>query len=276
MRLIKKINTSAALALDSNGNEIVVLGKGIGFPAMPYDLTDLSKIERTFYDVNPKYISLIAELPQPILLASTSIVELAEIELDCQLNANLPLTLADHLSFAHQRLKKGINLTIPIAYDIRHLYPKEYGIGIQALNILKQKAEIVLPETEAVSIAMHLINAEVEGDNIHSLMMTLQIQTEIEKIIEKQLKIHLDRESYQYSRFIMHLHYLVQRLYSGNQTEEVAVGMLYSLAKEYSNIYICTLKINDYLKDIWGWQCNDEELVFLMIHIYRIQQRLEQ
>lgn len=276
MRLIKKINTSAALALDSNGHEVVVLGKGIGFPAMPYELTDLSKIERTFYDVNPKYLSLIAELPQPILLASTSIVELAEIELDCQLNANLPLTLADHLSFAHQRLRKGVNLTTPIAYDIRHLYPKEYGIGIQALKILEQKAEIVLPEAEAVSIAMHLINAEVEGDNIHSLMMTLQIQTEIEKIIERQLKIHLDRESYQYSRFNMHLRYLVQRLYSGNQAEEVAVSMLHSLAKEYPDIYICTLKISDYLKGTWGWQCNDEELVFLMIHIYRIQQRLEQ
>ena len=67
----------------------------------------------------------IADLPQPILLTSADIAEEAEIELDCQLNPNLPLTLADHLSFAVERLKSGINLTAPIAYDISHLYPKE-------------------------------------------------------------------------------------------------------------------------------------------------------
>lgn len=48
MQIIKKINTSAALALDKTGHEIVVMGKGIGFPPVPYELNDLSKIERTF------------------------------------------------------------------------------------------------------------------------------------------------------------------------------------------------------------------------------------
>lgn len=68
MQIIKKINTSAALALDKTGHEIVVMGKGIGFPPVPYELNDLSKIERTFYDVDPKYLSMIAELSQPIVM----------------------------------------------------------------------------------------------------------------------------------------------------------------------------------------------------------------
>ena len=59
MKIIKKINTSAALALDASGHEVVVLGKGIGFPPTPYELTDLSKVERTFYDVDPRYLSMI-------------------------------------------------------------------------------------------------------------------------------------------------------------------------------------------------------------------------
>ena len=84
-------------------------------------MDDLSKIERTFYDIDPKYLGMIADLPQPILLTSADIAEEAEIELDCQLNPNLPLTLADHLSFAVERLKSGISLTAPIAYDISHL-----------------------------------------------------------------------------------------------------------------------------------------------------------
>lgn len=54
MKIIRQINNNAALALDGNGKELVVLGRGVGFPKMPYELTDLSRIERTFYDVNPK------------------------------------------------------------------------------------------------------------------------------------------------------------------------------------------------------------------------------
>ena len=139
MRIIKKINTSAALALDSAGREIVVLGKGVGFPPVPYELTDISRVERTFYDIDPKYLSMIAELPQSIVLASADIADLAEIELNCRLNPNLPFTLADHLNFAVERLKSGIDLTNPIAYDIRHLYPKESALADQALEILKEQ-----------------------------------------------------------------------------------------------------------------------------------------
>ncbi len=110
MQIIKKINTSAALALDSTGQQVVVLGKGIGFPPVPYELTDLSKIERTFYDVDPKYLSMIRDLPQSVVMVCAEISDQAEIELDCRLNPNLPFTLADHVQFAMERLKNGIDL----------------------------------------------------------------------------------------------------------------------------------------------------------------------
>lgn len=217
MRIVKKINTSAVLALDSSGREIVVLGKGIGFPKVPYELTDLSKIERTFYDIDPKYLDMIAELPQPILLASASIAEDAEMELDCQLNPNLPLTLADHLSFAVERLEKGITVTAPIAYDIRHLYPREYKLGQQALITLREQAGIELPELEAVSVALHLINAEAENGDLHNFITMMEIIDQVDQIIERELNFKLDKDSYNYSRFATHMRYLIQRLQTDTQ-----------------------------------------------------------
>lgn len=107
MKIIRQINNNAALALDGNGKELVVLGRGVGFPQMPYELTDLSRIERTFYDVNPKCFGMAADLPRPLVLACAEITERAEIELDCALNPNLPFTLADHLNFAAERLRRA-------------------------------------------------------------------------------------------------------------------------------------------------------------------------
>ena len=273
MKIIRKINTSAALALDSAGREVVVLGKGIGFPPVPYELTDLSKVDRTFYDIDSKYFGMIADLPQPILLASADISELAEIELNCQLNSNLPLTLADHLSFAAERLKNGIDLTAPIAYDIRHLYPKEYELGRQALAVLEKQTGIALPEHEAVSIALHLINAETENGDLHNFMTMMQIIDETDNIIETTLSFKLDKESYSYSRFATHMRYLIQRLQANTQIHNQVNTMLRTLMREHPEVYACTFKITEYFKSAWDWECNDDEIVYLMLHIHRVKDR---
>lgn len=271
MKIIKKINTSAAFALDSTGREVVVVGKGIGFPPVPYELTDLSAIERTFYDVDPKYIGILSELPKELLVICADIAEQAEIELNCELNQNLPFTLADHLNFAHERLKKGISLTMPIAYDVRYLYPKEYALGRQALKMLEEQIGLFLPESEAVSIAMHLINAQAQCGNLHDLMMTMQIISQIVAIVEERFETHIDRESYSYSRFTSHLRYLIQRLQSSEKpASEEKDSVLNTLRREYPRIYDCTRQITEYLLKTWGWTCNEEEMVYLMMHIHRV------
>ena len=238
MRIIKKINTSAALALDSAGREVVVLGKGIGFPPVPYELEDISKVERTFYDVDPKYLGMIAELPQSIVLASADIADLAEIELNCRLNPNLPFTLAD-----------------------------------QALQILQEQTGLALPQEEAVNVAMHLINAEAESGDLQSVLMTMKILSDVEAIVERCLQIKLDKNSYHYSRFVMHLRYLINRLASDTQTEERGADMLRTLAREYPSIYLCAREVADYFDKTWHWRCNDEEVLYLMLHINRVQER---
>ena len=273
MKIIKRINTNAAMGLDTNNREVVLLGKGIGFPAVPYELEDLTKIERTFYDVNHQYLGMLAEMPQDILIASSDITEQAEIELQCQLNANLPFTLADHLHFAMQRLKNGIDLTTPLAYDVQHLYPKEYELGVQALHTFLDQTGVSLPPHEAINIAMHLINAEAESGNIHSLLMTIQIINEIVRIIEEQQGVYLERDSYNYARFTSHLRYLIQRLSSGAQVEERGADMLHTLAREYPDIYMCALKVHNYLHGTWKWSCNDEEMAYLMMHIHRVREK---
>ena len=65
MEVYKKINNNVALARDAKGRELVVFGKGIGFVSMPYELTDLSRIQRTFYDVNERYFDLLYTCRSP-------------------------------------------------------------------------------------------------------------------------------------------------------------------------------------------------------------------
>lgn len=275
MKIIRAINTSAAIGLDSSGHEVVVLGKGIGFPKTPYELTDLSIIDRSFYDVDPQYLEMLTGIQEPVLLSSADLVEQAEINLDCDLNPNLAFTLADHLQFAMERAAKGIDLTAPLAYDVQHLYPNEYELGQLALDIFQDYTGARLPGSEAINIAMHLINAEIETGKASSAMLTLQVIGEIDEVVEEELHFQMDKSSYHYSRFTMHLRYLVQRLLSDKQVKNVGGSMLRTLAREYPDVYLCARRVREYLAQKYGWHCNDEEVLYLMIHINRVREKDE-
>ena len=58
MKVIKNINNNVSLCLDSQNNEVVVFGKGIGFMKPPYEI-DLKQIQRTYYGIDSSYISMI-------------------------------------------------------------------------------------------------------------------------------------------------------------------------------------------------------------------------
>ena len=276
MKIIRRINHNAALALDGAGQELVVLGKGIGFPAVPYELTDLSGIQKTFYGVDRRYADIIAEIPQAVLLASADLVEQAEINLERELNPNVTFTLADHLHFAMERQHQGLNFDMPLSYDVEHLYPREYELGLLALDIVQDYTRVRLPEEEAVSVAMHLINAEAECGDMHETARMLKIVSAVDEIVEKELELHLSRESFAYSRFTMHLRYLLQRFDSGKQMKDSIGGMLPEFQARYPDVYRCTGKVVDYFRKEWSWRCTPDEFLYLMIHINRVKEKQEE
>lgn len=272
MELFKKINNNVALARDAKGREMVVFGKGIGFPAMPYELTDLSLVQRSFYDVNEKYFDLLRDVPEAVFLAADDIADTAREELGCSLNANLTYALADHLNFAIQCSREGMSVRTPLAYDIRHLYPQEYAIAKEGLHQLCSTLEVDLPESEAVSIAMHIITAENEVGDMHSTILTAKVISEISALVEESLSVKLDKDSFSFSRFAMHLRYLVQRMMQGKplNSDSAMDVMFTTMRREYPDTYTCVQQIDRFLRDTYGWTCSREEQLYLIMHIHRV------
>lgn len=247
MKLIKKLNNNVAVGVDSNQHECIVFGKGIGFPSMPYELNDLSKIDRTYYDVDVKYLGLLDEIPAEIFSVASKIVEKAKINLNCELNPNLLFTLADHLNFAVERFKKHVDIRNPLSYDIEHLYSKEMVIGYKALEYIEEILEIKLPRNEAASIAMHLVNAEAGSNNMDETIRNTKVLKDVTKIISDTLQITIDEDSFNYSRFIIHMRYLLKRRLNNSQISSDN-KMMYDLMKaKYPKTYQCIREIEVYL-----------------------------
>ena len=189
MRVIKKINNNVAVCLDGNNNELIAFGRGIGFKPTPYELTDLSVIERTYYGISPEYLGLLKEIPKEIFDVSGTIVDWAANSIDAEFNHNLVITLADHINFAIERYKKSISVKAPYVGNIAYLHETEYKVGIKAVAYINRHFNIHLPKDEAVAIALHLINAENAATPKANTLDARTMISEVISLIEKRENI---------------------------------------------------------------------------------------
>lgn len=276
MLIFRKVNNNVALAKDDDGTECVIFGLGIGFPAVPYELADRSKITRIYRDVDERFLGAIASLSDSYILASSDIVDLARVELDVELNPNLVFTLADHLQFAQKRQEKGAVLEHPLAEEVSYVYPREYELGKKGLAIVQQRTGSELADTEAVSIALHIVAGESKrpgtASDMDVIIRSATIIEAITGIVEDSFGIVLDRTSFSYMRFVTHLRFLVGRLMRGKREKTQNSALFREAAREFPEAYGCAARIQEYLREGYGWNCTSEEMLYLMMHINRVKQ----
>jgi beta-glucoside operon transcriptional antiterminator len=275
MFIKKKINNNVALAEDGSGTELVVFGKGVGFPHMPYELADESGVSKRFYGIDPRLLKMAAALDDETILASSEVVDLAHAELGCYLNPNLVFTLADHLQFAIASARKGLSAENPLAGEIGVVYPREVAIGREAVELVNARCGVTIASGEAYAIAMHLVNAEMRNSgsrgDMDLVMQSTKVVEDIVEIVEGCVGSPLDRYSYGYVSFTTHLRYLVGRLRSSeaHDVRPLDDDLLEKIAVEFPKAFECGYRIKDYLEREHGWRCSGEETLYLMMHVNR-------
>lgn len=183
MIVVKNINNNVALCLDSKGQEVVVFGKGVGFLKPPSEVP-LSKIQRTFYDLNRKFLPLLDDIPLDVIDFTAQQVAQIRGQLPYETNANLIMTLADHLAFAMTRAKKGIYTPMPSIYEMEQNYPVEVGIGRQIIKAMEETFHVKLPKSEVQGVAMHFINASLGSPSSGQLTAEEEYETILERMTQ--------------------------------------------------------------------------------------------
>lgn len=272
MRALKKINNNVAICVDSTGRELIAMGKGLGFGEFPREVP-LDLIERTFYDVDVRYRDVVRDLPAGVLEFSAGIVDIARNELPYDLTPNLVVTLADHIAFAIERAKKQLNIRMPLAYDVEQLYPAEYRIGKYAVRGIQKQYHIGLPNSEAAGIAMSLLNGKLTPEDEQEqaeVARDEEMLDDITGIVEKQFRIIVDRDTFNYSRYATHLQYLFQRIHAQAALNSDNLHIYKSLREEFPEIAGCVEKIGTHIQEKWNSELTEEEKLYLILHINRI------
>lgn len=275
MRILKILNNNVVIAQNANGNEQVVIGRGLAFQKKIGEKVDESKIEKIFLISNHQIIAhmteLLNQIPLEELTACSQIIQVAEKKLG-KLHDMLYVSLTDHCHYAIERYKQGVVLSNAMMWEIKRFYPREYLLGLEALEILKTRLAVDLPIDEAGFIAIHLVNAQNAKEIDNSLVQDLsKIMQDILQLVKYQLHIDYDEESPCYQRFITHLRFFIQRLLHREMVNSNEDDFYHEIKKNYPKVYACVDKINDYLFKKYNQEMSKDEKMFLTIHIEKIR-----
>lgn len=270
MWVVKKINNNVAMGKDSKNREVVLFGKGIGFPKMPYELNDLSRIDRSYYGVSTSLLSLLDEIDEEIWNLTFLIVDRGKMVLNTSLKSSFTFILADHLNFAIQRIKKGLVISNPLQYDIEHLYEKEMELAEWAIQLIDKKIRVKLPHAEAANIALHFAETKEVASQIENKNDMEWIIKDVTKIVEDSLGLKLDRKEFNYSRFVTHVQYLIQRKNKKGKICSMNIQLYEQMKEEFPKVYQVSTDIQKYFSERMGWDPDEEEVLYLMLHINRL------
>ena len=274
--IIKRILTNNAVVIDDeNQQEKIVCGKGIAFKKRPGMEIDEMSINQTFIleggGEYSRFEQLLKDVPLEYLELSSEIINMAKLEFAKKFKDNVIITLSDHLYVAIKRCREGMTISNPLLWDIKNFYEIEYDIGLRALELIKNKFHIQLPNDEAGFIALHIVNVELDEDNMDHIFQVTKVIQEIMTIVKYHFHAEFDTSNVYYYRFITHLKFFALRLLKDNRFNEDEENELLDMVKDkYCTSYECVLKIKDFLEKKYNYTLQEDEIVYLTIHVHRV------
>lgn len=265
------------MVVNKNNEELVLMGRGLGFNVRVSDVVDPSLVEKTFRiedkNTTTSFGEFIANLTADQFDLTEKIIDYAKNLIESKLSDYLYLGLTDHIDFIVSRIKSGIVIRNPLIREIKKSYPNEFNVGLYALKLIEKQYEIVLPEDEAASIALHIVNAQKSLNSINSIIKELDIIQDLLRIVKYYFLIELDEDSINFERFFIHLKFFVYRVKNNKQLSNQNNMFYESALKQWKSAFECVNKMVLYLEEVEDVQVSDDEKFYLMVHVQRLCER---
>ncbi|OJV63974.1 MAG: hypothetical protein BGO41_06890 [Clostridiales bacterium 38-18] len=275
-KIVRIYNNNAILVQgnDTKG-EAVLVGKGIGFgkkTGMEEEISS-SEIEKYFITYDDKlkreYLNLVEQLDEQILAVCSEIIQEANESIG-PLSDRIHIVLTDHIGFALERMKLGMEIHNPFLDEIKLLYPKEYEMGLKAQQMILSQLGVAIVEDEVAFIALHLSAARSQKDVKESVKNT-RILKELVKLIESQIGISIPKDL-TYSRLIHHLRGAIDRIETGYQ---VVNPLLEALKKDLKESFDIANLLKSKIETEYGITVPEDEVGFMAIHIDRLKRNMK-
>src|SRR5699024_1217829 len=176
MQIHRVFNNNVVLGRRGD-EEVIVTGRGLGFKAQHGEEIDVARVAQVFTPSlgrDPDHLAIMLAALSPDYI--DKVVEaLTAVHVEAELT--LVVALADHIQSAVQRTRDGHIADYPLRAEGEHLYPDDYQRSVKLLAFINTKLDTPLPDSEAIALALHLVNAGfASGDLSQTYRMTGLIQ----------------------------------------------------------------------------------------------------
>lgn len=273
----KVLNNNVLIGSHPSFGEVVMIGKGIGFNQKKGDFVASESVEKLFVLKNEKeqenYIKLLPFVDNILHEAVISSIGLIMERTRSPLNEHIHVALTDHLMFAVTRLSKGMEMKNPFLIETKALYPFEYDVAKEVIELIGEKTGIYLPDGEIGFIALH-IHSAVMNRNLSEVNQHSQLVTHLIDMIETQLRAKIDKDSIDYMRLVRHIRFTIERVNKGEKVEEPEkISSL--LKEEYPLCYNLSWKLIKVMQQTLKKPVFNAEAVYLTMHLQRLQKKIK-
>ena len=277
LRIEKVLNNNVLIAEHPSYEEVVLIGKGIGFNRKRGDTIETDSVEKLFVLKNEKeqenYIKLLPFINNELLDVIISAINLIKERTKTELNEHIHVALTDHLMFAINRMSQGMEIKNPFLIETKTLYRFEYEIASEVVQLIEAKTGVSLPVGEIGFIALH-IHSAITNKNLSDVNQFSQLVSQLVAMIEEQLEIEIDREGIDYIRLVRHLRFTIERVIKGERVEEPEkIASL--LKEEYPVCYNISWKLIKVMQQALKKKVFDAEAVYLTMHLQRLQKKIK-
>jgi transcriptional antiterminator len=276
-RIEKILNNNVLIASHPTYDEVVLIGKGIGFGKKKGDVIEQKGIEKWFILKNEReqeqYKKLLPHLNEEFIEMMNDVIHHIRKRTNSPLNEHIHVALTDHILFALKRLEQGMDLKNPFLIETKSLYPLEYEIATEVVQMLNERLKTKLPEGEIGFIALH-IHSALTNHHLSEVNQHSQLIARLVAVVEEQLHIQMDRNSINYLRFVRHLRYAIERVKKGEKVEEPK--KLSKILKEtYPICYNLSWKLIKIMQQTLQLPVDEAEAVYLTMHLQRFSEKSE-
>jgi transcriptional antiterminator len=272
VKIKKVLNNNVVIAEHPSYEEVVLIGKGIGFNRKSEDKISFDKADKTFLLSNEKekeqYVNLLPYVDERLIDFMNDILVHIETRMGQELNQHIHVALTDHLAFAINRAKKNMQFSNPFLLEIESLYPKEYQIAMEVVTMIYDEMGIQFPEGEVGFIALH-IHSAVTDKTLREINRHNQLITKLVSFVEETMDFKIDKNSVDYHRLVQHLHRAIDRVY---QSESVGdeIKLANMLKQEYPVCYNLAWKLIKVMQRQLNKPVDESEVIYLTIHLQRL------
>lgn len=267
---IKKVLNNNVVIADKDKEELILIGKGIGFDFGKNGVIPENRVENVFAKQTSKigdnYQKVLQNIDNSIVGISEEIINYAEKELKVNLNEAIHISLPDHISFALKRIQKGVNIENPFISELSALYPEEFKISLKAVDVINKRYNSDLPEDEAGFICLHIRAALTEKDVSESLAYTKKIG-QVMELIQKLTRKKLEKNSLAYIRTMSHVNFMIERV---EKSKPIKNDLLESIKTGLAAEYSIGIKIGMKIEDLFSIKIPEDEIGYIALHIKRL------